>query len=524
MKNIILFSGNSIILFSILGFISLFLLLFISNDSKANDFPKINNSDPALQISVSVVLSDYNGYGVSSPSSSDGFINITVSGGTAPYTFLWSTGDFSEDVFNLCGGIYGVYIVDAVGANFSTTIELISPDQHIIQLPIDWSLFSTFIDPTLPSITDVLVPILSNLIFVKDGYGNAYWPQYGLNMIGNITIGNGYQIKCNAPCELVVIGSIVQPENQIINIPYAWSILGYIRTDPAPIVDMLSSIVNDIEIVKSYLGMIYWPGMNLDMIGNMIPGEGYQIKMYNSQSFSYTANDIISNVVTCPSNLTDFDGNVYSVVQIGNQCWMSENLKVTHYSDGTSMIDGTGVGNVSGDYSTKYFFDYNDNSSNTNVYGKLYSWAAMLDGMVCGSFNPEERKGVCPDGWHIPDNADWNELSGVIDSQYGVGSLEWNLTGDLGSDVGSNLKDASSSFWNTSISTSTNNSGFSALPSGYRLSTGTYLYLGTEGYFWSSQANCSFYGWYRKLSYNKSTIHKNFMNKGAAFSVRCLKD
>jgi len=522
MRNIRLFGTDSFSVYTVIGLVAFSMIMLFSYTSNANNNLSINNSQLTLDVTTSI--SNYNGFGVSSPTANDGYIDITITGGTQPYTFIWSNGESTQDLYNLCGGNYGVYIVDFVGAEFSSTFTITEPAIQVISLPFNWSIMSTYILPVGLGIDNVFASIINDIEVVKDGNGNAFWPQYFVNMIGNMKIGEGYMVKTNSACELSIMGTVVVPEDEIISLPSSWSILGYLRTNPASIIDMLMPITNDIEIVKDYLGMVYWPSMNLNLIGDMIPGEGYQINMISAQTFYYPENDEEVVIVSCPPTVTDYDGNIYSTVQIGDQCWMAENLKSTHYADGTSMVDGTNVGNVSSDYTTKYVFDYNDNPLNSNTYGKLYSWAAMLDGNLCGSLNLEDRQGVCPTGWHVPDNNDWTVLQGTVDTQYDVSDSEWLASGDLGSDIGSNLKSNLSGSWSGLNLGVTNSSGFSALPGGYRLSTGAFIYQGNNSYFWSSQANCQFYGWYRSLSYNKTTIHKNFMNKGVALSVRCIKD
>ena len=92
------------------------------------------------------------------------------------------------------------------------------------------------------------------------------------------------------PDILTIEGLSVQPENTICNIPFGWSFISYLRKTPASIIEMMSNIVGDIEIVKNYLGQTYWPIYGVNLIGNMNPGEGYQIKMNNAASLTYPAN------------------------------------------------------------------------------------------------------------------------------------------------------------------------------------------------------------------------------------------
>ena len=114
--------------------------------------------------------------------------------------------------------------------------------------------------------------------------------------------------------------------------------------------------------------------------------------------------------ITVTPPLTDYDGNVYQTVQIGNQLWMRENLKTTRYADGTALINGTGAGDLSLDYTTRYYFAYNDNESYVATYGRLYTWAAAMNGATGSETDTGEVQGVCPDGWHMPGDDEWKEL------------------------------------------------------------------------------------------------------------------
>ncbi|MEA3444244.1 MAG: T9SS type A sorting domain-containing protein, partial [Bacteroidota bacterium] len=176
-------------------------------------------------------------------------------------------------------------------ANATPFFDSINYGLQTIALPSEWSIFSTYIEPTYQGIDSVLVPILSNIIIVKNGNGQSYWPQYYVNLIGNVTPGEGYQIKLLNADTFTVSGEIIQPENTPVEMPLAWSILGYLRINPAPIADMLSPVVNNLVIVKDDLGLIYWPVYGVDLIGNMNPGEGYQVKMSAQDTLVYPSNE-----------------------------------------------------------------------------------------------------------------------------------------------------------------------------------------------------------------------------------------
>ncbi|MEA3446687.1 MAG: T9SS type A sorting domain-containing protein, partial [Bacteroidota bacterium] len=153
-----------------------------------------------------------------------------------------------------------------------------------------WSLISTYIDPFEPLVDSVFAPVVGQLVILKDGMGNPYWPQFGLNSIGSLIIGQAYQARMLITQILSVEGTAVQPENEILAIPQGWSMMGYLRNSPADIVTLLSPIVSNIIIIKDGEGNPYWPQWGINVIGNMAPGKGYQINLSASANYTYPAN------------------------------------------------------------------------------------------------------------------------------------------------------------------------------------------------------------------------------------------
>jgi len=197
------------------------------------------------------------------------------------------------------------------------------------------------------------------------------------------------------------------------------------------------------------------------------------------------------------------DGDSYETVQIGTQLWMKENLKVTHYNDGTAIP--TGHSNWEwGNLSTDAYAIYDDNTSNAEIYGNLYNWYAVDDSM-----------GICPEGWHVPSYEEW-----------GI------LTDYLGGAAGGKMKEAGTEHWNSPNTGATNESGFTGLPAGYRsngdgvIIEGDYGYMGSLGYFWSSTETNSYDVWHLTLNYNNSNVaqYSYLLNRRIGFSVRCLGD
>jgi uncharacterized protein (TIGR02145 family) len=226
--------------------------------------------------------------------------------------------------------------------------------------------------------------------------------------------------------------------------------------------------------------------------------------------------------------VTDIDGNTYNTIQIGDQCWMKENLKVTHYADGTPLLDGTGAGNTQYDTVTKYYFNYNDDTSYVETFGRLYIWMAAVNGQVSeADLNPSQVQGVCPDGWHVPSDSEWRQLEMFL----GMPAAEATDREWRGTIEGGMLKAAGNSLWEHPNAGATNESGFTALPAGHRTLNGDYWGLGTKGTFWTSTNHVAYNMTqnpaFRQLHHDEARIHRYRGFHGYltyARSVRCVKD
>jgi len=168
------------------------------------------------------------------------------------------------------------------------------------------------------------------------------------------------------------------------------------------------------------------------------------------------------------------DGKVYKTVTIGTQTWMAENLAYKVESG---------------------CWAYNNDQNNVKTYGYLYNWKTA-------------RK-VCPSGWHLPSKDEWSALLTYLGGE---------------SVAGDKLKEAGTSHWQKPVSAATNESGFTAIPGGFRNEKGEFWVLGYNAWWWSSteedseRANQIFiYGHIKGVTV--SYIDKNF-----GFSVRCVKD
>ncbi len=206
-----------------------------------------------------------------------------------------------------------------------------------------------------------------------------------------------------------------------------------------------------------------------------------------------------SETVTFPFfDCTDSDGNNYPIVQIGSQIWMDQNLKTTKYRNGDTISyvnDNTAWSNLTGEA----YCWYNNELTNKDNYGALYNWYAVND-----------DRDIAPIGWHVASDAEWTTLT--------------NYMG--GVDVaGGKLKETGTTHWEYPNQDATDETGFLALPGGYRENNGFYNFEGISAYWWSSTINnIGNGGWYFALTWNNGKIYRMANINRVGYSVRCIKD
>ena len=238
---------------------------------------------------------------------------------------------------------------------------------------------------------------------------------------------------------------------------------------------------------------------------------------------------LIAATGNCPTNITDYDGNTYSTVFIGTQCWMVENLKTTHYASGTlipNVTSNSAWGALAdNDTNDAYCYYNNDANGEANTYGALYTWAAAMgDDAVSSSTNPSGVQGACPTGWHLPSDSEWKQL----EMQLGMSQTDADGINFRGTDQGSQLAGNSTLWNNGNLENNVNfdTSGFKALPGGYRHDYhGTFVRLGGDGYWWSSTEFSSTSAWYRNIFNNRLDVGRStYYSKSSGISIRCTKD
>ena len=216
--------------------------------------------------------------------------SLILDAGEGFVSYLWNNGSTLQTISVDQSGSYSVTVTDQNGCSKSAAINVtvlpLTQDQYI-NLPAGWSIMSTYIIPTYPDVSDVFFPVIQNLIILKSGAGDIYWPQFEVNNIEDMVTGEGYQIKMTASSILTVTGLVVNPSLTPVTIPAGWSIIGYLLQNQQNLEFQLASIINQIIIVKNGGGDVYWPAFEVNTIEIMVPGEGYQVKMSSQVNLTY---------------------------------------------------------------------------------------------------------------------------------------------------------------------------------------------------------------------------------------------
>lgn len=241
----------------------------------------------------------------------------------------------------------------------------------------------------------------------------------------------------------------------------------------------------------------------------LVQATTYHFRIKAENEFGISISDDFSFTTLGP--VTDVDGNVYQVITIGTQVWMSANLSTTKYNNGSdipSVSDPSGWGSLT---TPAYCWYNNDKDANKAIYGALYNFYTVNTGRLC------------PTGWHVPTKDEWTVLINYLTANgYGYeGSGE-----DIAKSISSTL------YWqnfttpgvvgNNQISNNT--TGFSAVPSGGRGGDGTYTAIGYSTVFWSSTPISLNGAIVNSLSYILSTIVEGSSDNRFGGSVRCLND
>ena len=207
----------------------------------------------------------------------------------------------------------------------------------------------------------------------------------------------------------------------------------------------------------------------------------------------------VFNSTVTYGTMTDQDGNTYKTITIGTQTWMAENLRTTKYRTGEAIplvTDSTAWKNsTTGAYCN---FNNTKNIDTIATFGRLYNGYTISD-----------NRNIAPKGWHVPTDEEWSTLITFVGGDTVAGSL---------------LKEADTTHWQNPNRGTTNQSGFTALPAGYRNTDGTYFSMGFYSEWWSSSENNAADTKLRSMVYFSNDIGTGYVEKSYGFSVRCIKD
>lgn len=281
------------------------------------------------------------------------------------------------------------------------------------------------------------------------------------------------------------------------------------------------------QATSAYIRIVYSSGYStlfLSSNGNFtVPvqtSSSFTVKIFNSQSSKDTivtsgnagSTLNIGTFTLCSNNggscsdgttaVTDIDGNIYSVVSVGNQCWLLENLKTSRYRNGdpipTGLSDSLWYSSSAGAYSY-----YNNDTAYNSQYGKLYNWFAVND-----------TRNIAPVGWHVATDADWDQLLNYLGGAPVAGG-KLKATGTIQNSNG---------VWESPNTAADNSSGFTALPAGFRNYDGTFSGLGSYSYFFTATSSSSTTAWFYLMNNIAPNTYRNDNEKRIGLSVRCVKD
>ena len=279
-------------------------------------------------------------------------------------------------------------------------------------------------------------------------------------------------------------------------------------------------------------------GEFMTTVGGLVPGTLYYVRAFatNSEGTAYG-----NSVMVMPGNrdsqpcegtptMQDADGNVYNTVQIGDQCWMKENLRVTKYADNTAIA----IADTLGSETVAFRYAPNNDAANVAEYGYLYNWAAVMNGEESSNVNPNPVQGVCPTGWHVPSDNEFNKMLEYVRDQavFNCGENRLYVAKALSAKnnwkVEYNPKQCIVGY-DLMYNNATN---FSALPAGrtYLQQTSYHPWnFSSYAFFWTSTYSTNIImtddqptGYIIKT--DGPTVWRDRYHKHVGMSVRCLKD
>lgn len=415
----------------------------------------------------------------------NGAIDISVSGGNPPYEYTWSNNASSQDISNLSPGSYNVQVTDLNSCSSSSDFQIFEQDYITKDASCNGNNDGE-IDITVRSGAPPYSFLWSNGATTEDLTG-LMADSYSVT----ITDAN------NQTYEIIDI---------VISEPEEISIIADVSHIP------LDGTVGEIDITVSGGTPPYsftWSnGAVTEDISDLQTG-AYMVEVQDANACLSSKSMAVSGYGYI---VDERDGQQYKVVSIGDQTWMAENLRAIVYSNGDPLVDGKDAGNITGDYTTKYWFAYDDDIANMDRYGLLYTWAAVMNNSSATYAVPSGVQGVCPTGWHLPSAGEWD----ILVEYLGGGNL---AAGKMIDDTYSSIPDLQTPV--------TNESGLSIILGGDRTEEGSFRGIGWWTDFWMSSANIPGVANHLYISILESVPHMFTDDLGLkefGLAVRCIKD
>jgi len=361
--------------------------------------------------------------------------------------------------------------------------------QQVLSIPQGWSGISGFVIPDNPNIEFLMKPHMDRFVILYNQNG-MYYPEQNINTLVNWNPQSGYIAKFSQPASMGLSGQV--NTNRTITLNAGWNLIPVLSNCPVNVAEFFQN--QDLVVVKDVATYkLYWPVMGINTLNELLPSKAYYVLM--SAPGVITFPDCTVPAWQCGEPFVDpRDNRVYNTIQIGTQCWMSQNLNYGNRVNGNQLQLNN---------STPEKYCYNNQESNCNIYGGLYQWNEIMQYTeLSGS------QGLCPDGWYIPNEQEWSWLVNYLGG---------------GNTAGGELKVNTGSYWSQPNTGATNSTGFNGMPGGQREISGLFSNQNYFGNFWTSTNSNAISAIRTQLSYNNAQLLLTSVDKNNGFSVRCLK-
>ncbi len=410
-------------------------------------------------------------------------------------------------------------------------IEGLYPLSRQLDLQTGWNLIPVLSDVVI-SIEDYFTGHTGDIEIVTEVAGfSVYWPAMGIFTLTELFPGKAYLVKAYGPFSIFELPEVVTAPVTDITATSAVSGGEVISEGSSPVTarGVVWSTIESPTVETNEGITIDGTGFGtfISEVTGLLSETTYYLRAYatNDVGTSYGEEATFATEaqtpgwgLPCPGTptLTDIDGNSYNTVLIGTQCWMKENLRVTHYRNGTPIEYPGNNNSAWSSNTTGAYAWYNNNLNWKGIYGALYNGYAVSN-----------ANGLCPVGWHIPSDQEWTQLTDYIG---GTGAPNGNRMKSC-RQVGSPLSDSCNvgSFdhplWHpNAYHWGTDDYGFTGLAAGLRESYGGYSSQGTLGQWWSSTEYSAGYVWLRILYYHRGYFEHDFGSVQYGRPVRCIRD